>query len=31
MFAKIIYGGLPTPLLYTLVAIAQFYAIRAFA
>lgn len=30
MFARIVYAGMPTPLLYTAVALAQFFAIRAF-
>lgn len=31
MFAKVLYAGLPTPLLYAALALAQFLAIRAFA
>jgi hypothetical protein len=30
MFAKILYGGLPTMLLYVVAALAQFFAILAF-
>jgi hypothetical protein len=31
MFASTIYRGLPTSLLFTLTALAQFFAVRAFA
>jgi hypothetical protein len=31
MFVKTLYRGLPTSMLFTLTAFAQFYAVRAFA
>lgn len=31
MFARFLYRGIPTALLLTLAAIAQYYAVRAFA
>jgi hypothetical protein len=30
MFARFLYGGLPTALLYAVAALAQYFAIRAF-